>query len=78
MKVLKLLSFILLFVSCDSKKESIIDSQKLINKQLTGLADSLNRVSDSASLFRIKSEIKVLQLRFDSLSVELQKFNRKK
>lgn len=76
MKKLNLLLFILLFISCDSKKQSIIDSQKLINKQLTGLADSLHRVSDSESYLRIKKEVQVLQLRFDSLSNELKKFNK--
>ena len=65
---------LLLFISCDSKKESLIDSQKLINKQLTGLSDSLNRVSDSQSFYRIKGEIHALQMRFDSLSNALKKF----
>ena len=64
-----------LFVSCDSKKESIIDSQKLINKRITGLADSMQHVGDSESLNRIKGEIRVEQLRFDSLSNELNKLN---
>ena len=78
MKILKLLPFLFLFIACDSKKESIIDGQKLINKQLIGLTDSLNRVSDSTSFHRIKSEIHILQLKFDSLSVELKKFKRVK
>ncbi len=78
MKILKLLLVLFLFVSCDTKKQSIIDGQKLINKQLTGLADSLNRVSDSASLNRIRLEIHVLQIKFDSLGVELKKFKRVK
>ncbi|MEP6465141.1 MAG: hypothetical protein ABJB05_02495, partial [Parafilimonas sp.] len=68
MKKLILPFFILLFISCDSKKESIIDSQKVINKQLTGLEDSLKRVNDSTSHLRMKNEVRVLQLRFDSLS----------
>ncbi len=77
MKILKLLPFLLVFTtSCDTKKESIIDGQKLINKQLTGLSDSLNRVSDSASFNRIKGEIHSLQLKFDSLGVELKKFKK--
>jgi hypothetical protein len=72
MKKLVLLLFLFsLFNSCDSKKESLIDSQKLINKQLTGLADSLQHVSDSVSYNRIKKEIHILQLRFDSLNNEL-------
>lgn len=76
MKKLILLPFFLsLFVACDSKKQGIIDSQKLINKRLTGLADSLQHVSDSESYNRIKSEIHVEQLRFDSLSNELNKVN---
>ncbi len=79
MKTLKFLPLLsLFFISCDSKKDSIIDSQKLINQQLTGLADSLNRVSDTTSFRRIRSEIHVLQLRFDSLSVELKKFKKVK
>ncbi len=62
MKKLILLPFLLLFfISCDTKKESIIDGQKLINKQLTGLADSLKHVSDSEGIVRIKGEIAVLQ-----------------
>jgi hypothetical protein len=74
MKKLILLSFAyLLCTSCDSKKESIIDSQKMINKRLTGLADSLQHVSDSQSIYRIRSEIRIEQLRFDSLSNELNK-----
>lgn len=77
MKKLILLPFAcLLFISCDSKKESIIDSQKVINKKITGLADSLQHVSDSESLNRIKSEIRVEQLRFDSLSNELNKLKK--
>jgi uncharacterized protein YcfL len=64
-----------LFISCDSKKQSIIDSQKLINKKLTGLQDSLQHAGDSESLNRMKSEVRVLQLRFDSLSNELNKLN---
>jgi len=75
MKKLKSLSMLLvLLISCDTKKQSIIDSQKLINKQLTGLADSLKRVSDSQSFYRIKGEVVVLQQRFDSLSDELDKY----
>jgi len=70
-KLILLLFLFFLFNSCDSKKESLIDSQKLINKQLTGLTDSLQHVSDSVSFNRIKTEIRVLQLRFDSLSNEL-------
>ncbi|HEY2725992.1 MAG TPA: hypothetical protein VGI61_02385 [Parafilimonas sp.] len=77
MKKLILLPFVcLLFVSCDSKKESIIDSQKMINKRITGLADSLQHVGDSASLNRIKAEIRVEQLRFDSLTNELNKLKK--
>lgn len=76
MKKLILLPFLLsFFVACDSKKQSIIDSQKLINKRLTGLADSLHHVSDSESYNRIKSEIHVEQIRFDSLKNELDKLN---
>ena len=45
----------------------------MINKRLTGLADSLQRVSDSQSVYRIRSEIRIEQLRFDSLSNELNK-----
>ena len=71
--LLPLLCF--LFISCDSKKQSIIDSQKLVNKRITGLADSLKRVSDSESYIRIKEEIRVEQLRFDSLSNELNKLS---
>ena len=75
MKKLRSLSMLLvLLISCDTKKQSIIDSQKLINKQLTGLADSLKRVSDSQSFYRIKGEVVVLQQRFDSLSDELDKY----
>ena len=70
-KLILLPSLLFFFVACDSKKESLIDSQKLINKQLTGLADSLQHVSDSVSFNRIKMEIRVLQLRFDSLNNEL-------
>ena len=76
MKKLILLPLALFFfTSCDTKKQSIIDSQKMINKRLTGLADSLQHVSDSESYNRIKSEIRVEQLRFDSLSNELAKLN---
>lgn len=68
--------FFLLFLpgSCDTKKEGIIDSQKLINKQLTGLADSLQHVGDSEAYNRIKTEIHSLQYKFDSLSNELKKY----
>ena len=77
MKKLILLPFAcLLFVSCDSKKQSIIDSQKMINKRLTGLADSLQHVGDTESLNRIKSEIRVEQIRFDSLTNELNKLKK--
>ena len=76
MKKLILLPLFLFLVACDSKKQSIIDSQRLINKQLTGLSDSLHRVSDSESFNRIKREIQVLQLRFDSLSNELNNFKK--
>ena len=76
MKTLKLLPFLFLFISCDTKKESIIDSQKLINNQIVGLADSLNRVSDTGSIHRIRFEIHTQQLRFDSLSNELKKLNK--
>ena len=75
-KIILLPLLLFVFASCDSKKQSLIDSQKLINKKLTGLADSLNRVSDSASFYRIKSEIRVLQIRFDSLDNELDKFDK--
>ena len=76
MKKLILAPFVLFFfISCDTKKQSIIDSQILINKRLTGLADSLQHVADSESYNRIKSEIRVEQLRFDSLSNELNKLN---
>ncbi len=75
MQKLKPLFFLLfLFGSCDTKKESIIDSQKLINKHITGLADSLKHVSDSESFNRIKTEIHTLQYRFDSLGIELKKY----
>jgi len=77
MKKIILLPFLMFFfVSCDSKKGSIIDSQKLINKKLIGLQDSLNRVSDSADHARMTSEVHALQQRFDSLSKELEKFER--
>ncbi|HVX27440.1 MAG TPA: hypothetical protein VHB70_13915 [Parafilimonas sp.] len=76
MKKLILLPFLFIFfISCDTKKQGIIDSQKLINKQLTGLQDSLRHVGDSESYNRIKSEIRVDQLRFDSLSNELNKLS---
>jgi hypothetical protein len=67
-KTWSLLFVLFILSSCDSKKESIIDSQKLINKQLTGLADSLKHVSDTVAFNRIKSEIHYLQFKFDSLS----------
>jgi hypothetical protein len=54
-----------------------MDSQKLINKQLTGLYDSLKRVSDSADFNRIKGKIDYLHFRFDSLSKELNKLETK-
>ena len=73
-KFISLFILLLSFISCDTKKQSIIDSQKLINKKITGLADSLQRVGDSESYNRIKGEIYVLQLRFDSLSNELKKY----
>ncbi len=76
MKKLILVPILLfIFASCDTKKQSIIDGQKMINKRLTGLADSLQHVGDSESYNRIKSEIRVEQLRFDSLSDELSKLN---
>ena len=77
MKKLILLPLLLfVFAACDSKRESIIDSQKLINKRLTVLGDSLQRVSDQESIHRIKEEIRVEELRFDSLSNELNKLNK--
>lgn len=77
MKKLILLPFLLMFfIACDTKRESIIDSQKLINKRLTGLADSLQHFSDSESIARIRGEIKTEQLRFDSLSNELNKLKK--
>ncbi len=77
MKKLNLLFLAFMLISaCDSKKQSIIDSQKMINKRLTGLSDSLHHVGDSESYNRIKSEIRIEQLRFDSLNNELQKFDR--
>ena len=75
-KLILLLFACVLFISCDSKKESIIDSQKMINKQLTGLQDSLQHAGDSESLNRMKSEVRVLQLRFDSLTNELNKLKK--
>jgi hypothetical protein len=76
MKKIILLQFLFFqFISCDSKKQRIIDSQKLINKRLTGMADSLQHAGDSESLNRIKAEISVEQLGFDSLSNELSKLN---
>ena len=73
MKRLILLPFFLcFFIACDSKKQRIYDNQKLINKQLAGLQDSLNHAGDSASLERMKSEVKVLQFQFDSLNNELE------
>lgn len=76
MKKLILLPFLFVsFISCDTKKQGIIDEQKLINKQLTGLQDSLQHAGDSESIKRMQSEVHVLQLRFDSLSNELSKFN---
>lgn len=74
-KILPCFLVLFLLTSCDSKKESIIDSQKLINNQLAGLADSLKRVSDSADYNRIKTEIHYQQYRFDSLNNELKKFH---
>ncbi|MBV9961902.1 MAG: hypothetical protein JO072_06605 [Parafilimonas sp.] len=77
MKKLILLPVLLFFfVACDSKREGIIDGQKLINKRLTGLGDSLQHVSDSASIHRIKEEILVEELRFDSLNKELDKLKK--
>lgn len=74
MQKLKPLLLFFLLGSCDSKKESIIDSQKLINKQLTGLADSMKHAGDSESLTRMRTEVHALQYRFDSLGTELKKF----
>lgn len=65
-----------ILTSCDSKKEGIIDEQKLINKNLTGLQDSMQHAGDSESLARMKSEAQVLQLRFDSLNNELKKYKK--
>ena len=69
-----LLFLLFLLGSCDTKKESIIDSQKLINKQLTGLTDSLKHAGDSESYNRMKTEVHYLQYKFDSLSNELKKY----
>lgn len=65
-----------ILVACDSKKEGIIDEQKMINKQLTGLQDSMQHAGDSTSLARMKGEAQVLQLKFDSLNNELQKYKK--
>ena len=76
MKIIKPLFFaLLLLTSCDSKKEGIIDGQKLINKQLTGLYETLNRISDSAEFYRLKHKIDSLHFKYDSLSTELKKFD---
>ena len=72
----KLILFtLLLLTSCDSKREGIIDNQKVINKQLTGLYDMLNRLSDSTEIQRTKHKIDSLHLTYDSLSKELKKLD---
>lgn len=65
--------FLLLFVSCETKKSSVIAKQKVINQQLTGLYDSLEHFTDTPSINRIKGEIAVLQVQFDSLKTEYEK-----
>lgn len=76
MKRIKPLFFtLLLLASCDTKKQGIIDNQKLINKQLTGLYETLKRQSDSAEFYRVQHKIDSLHFKYDSLSRELKKFN---
>jgi uncharacterized protein YcfL len=78
MKRLTLLPiFLLLFIGCETKKSGVVAGQEVINKQLTGLYDSLEHVSDSESINRIKGEIKVLQHQFDSLNTEYEKMEKK-
>ncbi len=76
MKQIRPLFFtLLLLASCDTKKQGIIDNQKLINKQLTGLYDLQHRVSDSAEFYRLKRQIDSLHFKYDSLSTELKNFH---